>query len=107
MVTFVEQATLKVVDQSSNPIRQIGRATSDLLRASKGLNGTTLNINGLDRAKRQADDLRDSVNRVPTRRNIAASATGACAVIVHHIFTDLRRLRAIYAFEYTTSRITT
>lgn len=83
MADFIEQATLRVRDQSSKQINNINNAIVRLLRTAKQMNKMRITLDGVDAAQRKVDRLTKTVRAVPKTRtvtvNTKVNVTGARA----------------------------
>jgi hypothetical protein len=95
MVDFVEQATLKVRDQSSAPLNKINKAVTALLGSAKKLNGLKVEINGISRTMRQVNQLNGVIKGIPKSKTINLKATVTGAAGIQKQLANLTRMRTI------------
>lgn len=83
MADFIEQATLRVRDQSTKQINNINNAIVKLLKTAKQMNKLKISLDGVDAAQRKVDKLTKSVRAVPKSRTVTVNhkvnVTGAKA----------------------------
>lgn len=72
MVDFVEQATLRVRDQSTGPINKINKAIANLLKQAKQLNNIKVGID-TGKANRDVQNLSKTLKNVPKNINSKVS----------------------------------
>lgn len=70
MPSYVEQATLRVKDESTTKIKKINRSLNDLFRTARKGRNIPIKFTGLERAERQLSTVRRLIQQMPRSRTV-------------------------------------
>lgn len=76
MVSYVEQAILRVKDESTGPIKKINRELKDLFRAARAARDIKIDIKGLAQAEREVRNLSSALRGLPRSRTLSLNTKG-------------------------------
>lgn len=76
MASYVEQAILRVKDDSTVAIKRINKELASLFRTAKSGRDIKIKVTGLDRATKDAVQLRSALMKLPTSRTVKLGMTG-------------------------------
>lgn len=92
MASFVEQATLKVNDQSTKQIRQINRALKDLMRTARSARRIPIGLN-LGRTQSQITSLKRQLNSLGSKRTQINISTAQASRNLRNLNAQIRALQ--------------
>lgn len=76
MASFIEQATLRINDQSSRPIAKINRELKDLFRTARNGRKITIEMPNLAKHATNVDKLSRAIRVMPRSKSVAINVTG-------------------------------
>ena len=75
MPSYVEQATLRVKDESTKPVKKINRALKDLFRTARRGQNIPIKFKGLDEAEKKLRNIRQLTQGLSRGRTMRVSVT--------------------------------
>lgn len=76
MVSYVEQAILRVKDESTGPIKKINRELASLFKTARAGRDIKVDIKGLGAAEREVKSLGAAIRALPSRRSLTLDVKG-------------------------------
>lgn len=95
MPSFVEEAILRVKDQSSSKIAKINRELASLFRTARNGRDIRINVTGLTAAARDADRLTRAIRGLPSRRSIQVNMNTGPGTAIGKVNDLERRIRRL------------